>query len=95
MTAHHEGRFDEDKTNFKFSHEGFSVCQILFMQGCLVGTRVAWRRAYAAWETTAGLLVGVRLMRVAVGGGVVVVALRGWRAPSVLSLNVAHEAPPC
>ena len=49
-----------------------------------MGTQVAWRRAYAAWGTTAGLLVGVRLMRVAVGGGVVVVALRGWRAPSVL-----------
>ena len=49
-----------------------------------MGTQVAWRRAYAAWETNPGLLVGVRLMRVAVGGGVVVVALRGWRAPSVL-----------
>ena len=41
-------------------------------------------RAYPAWGATVGLLVGVRLMRVAVGGGVVVVALRGWRASSVL-----------
>ena len=41
-------------------------------------------RAYPAWETTVGLLVGVRLVRVTVGGGVVVVALRGWRASSVL-----------
>ena len=51
---------------------------------CLVGTQVDWRRAYAAWGTTAGLLVGVRHMRVAVGGGVVVVAVRGWQASSVL-----------
>ena len=41
-------------------------------------------RAYPAWGTTEGLLVGVRFMRVVVGGGVVVVALRGWRASSVL-----------
>ena len=43
-------------------------------------------RAYPAWETTVGLLVGVRVVRVTIGGGVVVVALRGWRASSVLRL---------